>query len=57
VEEIPEFSQEDLSSDDVMILDAFTDIYIWIGKGANEIERKMSMDTASVCRIFSKLKF
>jgi hypothetical protein len=46
VEEIYNFAQEDLNQDDVMILDTFTDVYVWIGKGANAAEKKGAMETA-----------
>ncbi|KAK3760676.1 hypothetical protein RRG08_010649 [Elysia crispata] len=46
VEEIVDFTQEDLEEDDVMILDTIDEVYVWIGAGANAIERKESLQTA-----------
>jgi hypothetical protein len=45
VEEIYNFSQSDLDSDDVMILDTFNEVFVWIGRGANESEKKNAMET------------
>nr|CAB3267612.1 villin-1 [Phallusia mammillata] len=42
-EEINNFDQDDLDEDDVMLLDSGSEIYLWIGKGANAQERKESV--------------
>ncbi|XP_078324668.1 advillin-like isoform X2 [Crassostrea virginica] len=39
VDEVPDFSQQDLVPDDVMILDVWDTVYVWIGSGANKQER------------------
>jgi len=46
VEEITNFSQDDLSKDDVMILDAYDEVFVWVGSGANDLEKTMAMETA-----------
>jgi gelsolin len=44
--EINSFEQDDLVADDVMILDSGDEIYVWVGKDADEAERKEAMTMA-----------
>ncbi|PIO76951.1 gelsolin repeat protein [Teladorsagia circumcincta] len=46
VEEIANYTQESLDGDDVMILDALNNIYVWVGEGANQDEKKNAVYTA-----------
>jgi hypothetical protein len=46
VEEIFDFDQEDLIEEDVMILDTYAEVFVWIGKGANVEEKKAALETA-----------
>lgn len=46
VEEIFDFDQDDLCEDDVMLLDTYDEIFVWIGDGANFIEKKNALEGA-----------
>ena len=45
-EELSNFSQIDLPENDVALLDTFYEIFLWIGPGANDKERKHVIETA-----------
>jgi len=46
VTEIPNFSQDDLVNDDVMLLDAYGEVFVWIGHDSNKQERELSLEAA-----------
>ena len=37
---------QDLVEEDVMILDTVSEVYVWVGRGANEVEKKEALRTA-----------
>jgi len=46
VTEIFNFSQDDLINDDVMILDTFAEVFVWVGHDSTKEEKDMAMKTA-----------
>uniref|UniRef100_U5ETK7 Putative gelsolin n=1 Tax=Corethrella appendiculata TaxID=1370023 RepID=U5ETK7_9DIPT len=46
VEEVPDFEQEDLNVDDIMVLDGGDEIYVWIGSGSDDEEKAKAIDMA-----------
>ncbi|CAG9816465.1 unnamed protein product, partial [Phaedon cochleariae] len=40
VEEVLHYEQEDLSDDDIMVLDADSEVFVWVGKGASSEEKE-----------------
>jgi hypothetical protein len=46
IEEVQDYEQEDLVDDDVVILDCFTSIFVWVGSQANETEKSRAMEYA-----------
>lgn len=46
VEEISNFEQDDLDPDDIMVLDGGDEVYVWIGVGSTDEEKKKSQDMA-----------
>lgn len=53
VKEVPGFRQEDLFSQDIMILDSFQEVFLWLGSAVPEAERKEAFGaglvSASLC--------
>jgi len=39
VSEIFNFSQDDMINDDIMLLDAYQTVYVWIGNKSNKFEK------------------
>jgi gelsolin len=46
-EEIPRFGQTDLASEDVMLLDTFAEVYVWIGAESSANEKKEAQGVAA----------
>ena len=48
VEEVLDFTQQDLEEDDVMILDAWKELFVWVGESARKEEKHEAIKTALV---------
>uniref|UniRef100_A0A4W5MWJ1 Advillin n=1 Tax=Hucho hucho TaxID=62062 RepID=A0A4W5MWJ1_9TELE len=46
VTEVTQFTQDDLSEDDIMLLDTWDQVFLWVGNEANELERKEAVVTS-----------
>eukprot|EP00735_Rhodelphis_limneticus_P008799 TRINITY_DN2282_c0_g2::TRINITY_DN2282_c0_g2_i1::g.6851::m.6851 TRINITY_DN2282_c0_g2::TRINITY_DN2282_c0_g2_i1::g.6851 ORF type:complete len:838 (-),score=368.98,sp/O75366/AVIL_HUMAN/40.36/0.0,Gelsolin/PF00626.17/1.1e-17,Gelsolin/PF00626.17/3.6e-16,Gelsolin/PF00626.17/2.5e-10,Gelsolin/PF00626.17/4.5e-18,Gelsolin/PF00626.17/2.1e-09,Gelsolin/PF00626.17/3.1e-09,VHP/PF02209.14/7.7e+03,VHP/PF02209.14/8.2e-14,Viral_helicase1/PF01443.13/0.15 TRINITY_DN2282_c0_g2_i1:57-2528(-) len=46
VDEVFNFAQTDLCDDDVMLLDTYNEVFVWVGSQANETEKKEAVDVA-----------
>jgi len=47
VKEILNFGQEDMMNDDIMLLDAYNTVYVWIGNKSNAFEKKGAFKSAT----------
>jgi hypothetical protein len=43
MKEIYNFCQYDLNNNDIMVLDAYSSIFVWVGRNSNDTERKNIM--------------
>jgi hypothetical protein len=46
IDEVPHFCQDSLDNNDMMILDSYNKLFVWMGLKATEEEKKKSMETA-----------
>ena len=46
VDEVCNFTQDDLVDDDVMLLDCYSSVFLWIGHNANKTEKEEAVKTA-----------
>lgn len=46
VEEITNFSQEDLNDEDVMLLDTYSSLFVWVGSCSNKEEQQQAVEFA-----------
>lgn len=47
-EKCSDFCQDDLASDDVMILDTGHEVFVWMGPQSSDVERKMAIKSTQV---------
>jgi hypothetical protein len=51
-EKLVDFCQDDLSDDDIMILDNGSTVFLWVGPTSTDIEIKLAFKSAQVSSIF-----
>ena len=51
VEEVPQYAQDDLNSDNVHILDCLTEVYLWFGSQCRFNEKKVAVETVKVSNL------
>ena len=44
--------QEDMDDDDIMLLDTYDNVFLWVGSNSNAQEKKEAMRTAVVRKTF-----
>ena len=49
VEAIPQFTQEDLVEDDVMLLDTWDSVFIWLGVNCNKVRYEIQKENWKKC--------
>jgi hypothetical protein len=47
IDEVVDFTQEDLNNEDIYILDTFTTVYVWLGGQANAHEKEKAVEFAN----------
>lgn len=48
VEEVYNFSQDDLLTEDVLILDSHAEVFVWVGQSADSTEKQSSLENGQV---------
>lgn len=52
MEEIYNFSQDDLLTEDMLILDTHAEVFVWVGQSVNSKEKQSALDIGQVLGIF-----
>lgn len=47
VEEVASFDQSDLIDDDVMLLDCYTSVFVWVGSQSSSVEKTKALEVAA----------
>ena len=50
--EIHNFGQDDLLCEEILVLDTYTEIFIWVGQNADTKEKEHAFDIAQVYLLF-----
>lgn len=47
IEYIPQYTQSDLEPTDVVILDTFSEVFVWLGHNASDTEKELAPELAA----------
>lgn len=57
VEEVYSFSQDDLLTEDILILDTHAEVFVWVGQSVDSKEKQNAFEIGQVLNLFGLLSY